>query len=51
MISEGQNHLEIDPWLSVIPGIALFMLVAGAQFLSQALSSDGEDERYLSSGA
>ena len=40
MISEGQNHLETDPWLCILPGIALFMLVAGVQFLSQALSPE-----------
>ena len=35
MISEGQSYLELNPWLSVIPGMALFMLVAGVQFLTQ----------------
>ena len=50
MISEGQNHLETDPWLSIVPGVALFMLVAGVQFLSQALSPEGEEERHFSSG-
>ena len=35
MVSEGQTYLELDPWLSVLPGIALFMLVAGVQFLSR----------------
>jgi peptide/nickel transport system permease protein len=45
MISEGQSYLEINPWLSVLPGLALFMLVAGVQFLTQSLSAEGEDER------
>jgi len=45
MISEGQSYLEINPWLSVIPGLALFMLVAGVQFLTQSLTAEGEDER------
>jgi peptide/nickel transport system permease protein len=45
MISEGQSYLEIDPWLSVIPGLALFMLVAGVQFLTQSLTTEGEEER------
>lgn len=44
MISEGQSYLEIDPWLSVIPGLALFMLVAGVQFLTQSLTTEGEEE-------
>ena len=43
MISEGQNYLEIDPWLSILPGIALFMLVAGVQFLSQAFTPEDEE--------
>jgi len=45
MISEGQSYLEINPWLSVLPGLALFMLVAGVQFLTQSLTAEGEDER------
>jgi peptide/nickel transport system permease protein len=49
MISEGQSYLETDPWLCVLPGIALFMLVAGVQFLSQTLTPEGEEERRLSS--
>lgn len=51
MISEGQSYLETDPWLCVLPGIALFMLVAGVQFLSQTLTPEGEEERRLSSNA
>jgi peptide/nickel transport system permease protein len=47
MISEGQSYLEIDPWLSVIPGLALFMLVAGVQFLTQSLTTEGEEERDI----
>jgi peptide/nickel transport system permease protein len=45
MISEGQSYLEINPWLSVIPGLALFMLIAGVQFLTQALTTEGEEDR------
>jgi peptide/nickel transport system permease protein len=45
MISEGQSYLEINPWLSVLPGLALFMLVAGVQFLTQSLTTEGEEER------
>ena len=47
MISEGQTYLELDPWLSVFPAVALFMLVAGVQFGSQALT----DEEDVSGGA
>jgi peptide/nickel transport system permease protein len=42
MVSEGQTYLELDPWLSVLPSIALFMLVAGVQFLSQAFTSEND---------
>lgn len=43
MVSEGQTYLELDPWLSILPSIALFMLVAGVQFLSQAFTSENDD--------
>lgn len=42
MISEGQQYLEIDPWIALLPGIAIFMLVTGVQFLSQAFTSEGQ---------
>jgi len=42
MVSDGQTYLEINPWLIVIPGIAIFMLVAGVQFLSQSFTSESE---------
>jgi len=45
MISEGQSLLELNPWLSVLPGIALFMLVASVQFLTQSMSAEGVEER------
>ncbi len=49
MISEGQSYLELNPWLSVLPGTALFMLIAGVQFLSQAFTSEGAEDRCVSS--
>ena len=51
MISEGQSYLELNPWLAVIPGMALFVLVAGVQFLTQSLTAEGEEERDLASRA
>ncbi|MDF2119461.1 ABC transporter permease [Roseiarcaceae bacterium H3SJ34-1] len=42
MISEGQQYLEIDPWIALLPGIAIFMLVTGVQILSQAFTSEGQ---------
>ena len=47
MISEGQSYLESNPWLAVIPGMALFMLVAGVQFLTQSITAEGAEEREL----
>ena len=42
MVSEGQSYLALAPWLSMIPSIALFVLVAGLQFLAQSLTSENE---------
>jgi peptide/nickel transport system permease protein len=42
MVSEGQTYLELDPWLSVLPSIALFMLVAGVQIFSQSFTSEND---------
>ena len=40
MVSEGQTYLELDPWLSVLPSIALFMLIAGVQIFSQSFTAE-----------
>ena len=42
MVSEGQTYLELDPWLSILPSIALFMLVAGVQIYSQSFTSEND---------
>lgn len=42
MVSDGQTYLELAPWLAALPSIALFMLVAGVQFLSQAFTSEND---------
>ena len=47
MISEGQQFLEVEPYLSLLPGLAIFMLVAGAQFLSQRLTPEGAPDADL----
>ena len=51
MIAEGQSYLELNPWLAVIPGMALFMLVAGVQFLTQSITAEGSEERELATGS
>lgn len=45
MISEGQTALEINPWLSVLPGMVIFIVVAGVQFISQGFTAEGADAR------
>jgi peptide/nickel transport system permease protein len=45
MISEGQTALEINPWLSVLPGMVIFVIVAGVQFISQSFTAEGTDTR------
>ena len=42
MVSEGQTYLELDPWLSVLPSITLFMLVAGVQIYSQSFTAEND---------
>ena len=43
MVAEGQSYLELDPWLAVLPALALFMLAAGVQFLSQAFTGENAE--------
>lgn len=40
MITEGQKYLQINPMLVILPGLALFLLVAGMQFLSQRFTTE-----------
>jgi peptide/nickel transport system permease protein len=42
MVSEGQTYLELDPWLSILPSIALFLLVAGIQIVSQSFTLEND---------
>ncbi len=44
MVSEGQNYLSLAPHLAMLPSIALFILVAGFQFLSQAFTKENDLE-------
>lgn len=41
MIFEGQKYLGSDPWLVVLPGLVMFLGVAGAQFFSTHFTSEG----------
>lgn len=44
MVSEGQNYLSLAPHLAMLPSIALFILVAGFQFMSQAFTKENDLE-------
>ncbi len=44
MISEGQTYLALNPWISILPGIAIFLMVAGTQFVSQRFTSEGPSD-------
>lgn len=40
MISEGQTYTDRDVWLVIFPSIAIFLLVAGMQILSQRFTGE-----------
>jgi len=42
MISDGQSYIELNPWLIIVPGIAIFMLIAGVQFFSQSFTTESD---------
>ncbi|GAA4680065.1 ABC transporter permease [Frondihabitans cladoniiphilus] len=45
MIKDGQAYLSLSPLTTVLPGIMLFMLVAGLQFASQRLTGERDGVR------
>lgn len=40
MIAEGQKYLQVNPWLCVVPGTVMFLLIGGVQFLSQQFTAE-----------
>lgn len=42
MVSEGQDYIALAPHLALLPSVALFVLVAGFQFLSQAFTREND---------
>ncbi len=40
MIAEGQRSLQAQLWLTLVPGIMIFLLVAGVQFLSRRFTTE-----------
>jgi peptide/nickel transport system permease protein len=44
MILEAQNYLQTDPWVTIFPAIAIFLLVGGAQILSRRFTGERDVE-------
>jgi peptide/nickel transport system permease protein len=42
MIAEGQPQLQTDFWLCLIPGIAIFLLIASVNALSRRFTTEGD---------
>ena len=38
MIAEGQRYLQTDPWMTILPAMAIFCLIGGIQFAGQGLA-------------
>jgi peptide/nickel transport system permease protein len=45
MISESQSYLQTSPWLTLLPGLVIFLLIAGTQLLSQRITAEGSAPR------
>ena len=41
MISEGQKYVRQAPFLAIIPGVTIFLVVAGINMISQRFTSEG----------
>lgn len=42
MIYSGQPFLRTDPLLTILPGLAIFLVVAGVSFITQAFTAEGQ---------
>ena len=51
MISEGQTYLGLNPWISILPGISIFLMVAGTQFFSQRFTTEGPNHLRIDRAA
>lgn len=51
MISDGQTYMQTNPWLTIFPGLAIFMLIGGIQFLSQRFTAEGKNDPSVSATA
>jgi peptide/nickel transport system permease protein len=50
MIQEGQAFLRSFPLLTILPGLAIFMVVGGVNFVTQAFTSERRVARSANSG-
>lgn len=52
MLRTAYQYLQVDPWLSVFPGLAIFVTVLGFNFLGDALRQTLDPRlRRLGAGA
>ena len=51
MISEGQTYLSLNPWISILPGFSIFLMVAGTQFFSQRFTTEGPNQLRIDRAA
>ncbi len=40
MIAEGQKYLQVNPWLCLVPGVVMFLLIAGVQLFSRRFTAE-----------
>lgn len=40
LVLEGQKYLRLSPWQTIIPGLAIFLVVGGTQFFSQRYTAE-----------
>lgn len=40
LVLDGQKYLRLSPWQTIIPGLAIFLVVGGAQFFSQSFTAE-----------
>ena len=51
MIFAGQTYLQVDSWLAILPGVAIFLLLGGIQMLSRHATIEGRGSGVGVAGA
>jgi peptide/nickel transport system permease protein len=51
MINEGQPFLRSFPWLMILPGVAIFIVVAGVNFLTQSFTGERRASNFQQGSA